>query len=290
MRRWPIAAFVAAGALALGGAAAWRTRAERAALFERVERRLEGNAAPTEAAIERWIEERRYDAATVAGEVAAALPRHGRTAPGALDNVVHRIRDGHGYLAVWVIDSAGRLLGSAGTGALDAAEIRAGMASLADGAPHLCEPFDGADGRLTLCYAASPAAAGGEIVGLRPEDAKRFVVVLRSSPYGSLFPLLVSSAAGGGTERGRLVGHVGDALVVLASSDRPDARATIESMPWSHAPAVLRLAVTGGVAHGLVHDAREREAIAGARHVAGTEWAVVREVDRGEIEAALAAV
>ncbi|AHG90065.1 PAS sensor protein [Gemmatirosa kalamazoonensis] len=288
MRRWPTAALAAAGALALGGAGVWRASVVRAGLYERVERRLEGNAASTEAAVERWIEERRYDAATVAGEVAPALPRGGRPNLALLDPIVHRVRDGHGYVDVWVIDSAGHLIGSAGAGAPHPAEYRAARASLADGRAHLCDPFRGDDGRLTLCYVASADAAGGASAGITVGAASPFVVVLRSTPYGSLVPLLKSSAAGGGTERGRLVARVGDSLVVIGGSDRPHARAALEQEPWATAPAVFVRAVSGQVAHGLVPRPDGRVVIAGARHVAGTEWAVVRQVDRSEIDSVLA--
>jgi PAS domain S-box-containing protein len=297
VRRSQSLALIAACLAVVGAGAAWRGVSVRDALFDRVERRLEGNAAGTVAAVERWIEERRYDAATIAdevGEYATPLPvstprSDSATGHRPLGRLLHRIRAGHGYLNAWALDSAGVSIASAVPGVPTEAERRAARTAFATGTARLCDPFVLPDGRIALCYAVAARDAGGlrEIERAARRSAPTFVIVLRSDPYGSLAPLVEASDVATGTERTQLVARVGDSIAILAGSrPGPGGRRTIGKLAWSVAPPLLKEAIGGASVHGRHRGVGGREMLGGARHVRGTEWAVVRRVDLAEIQLA----
>jgi PAS domain S-box-containing protein len=287
--RWQLA-LGAAALTAIASGTVWRAVSLRAALFERVESRLTANAAVTQAAVERWIEERRYDAATAMREVgpsatvaenASSAPEQRVRAGRMLDQRLGALQRGHGYMAVWVVDSAGRVVGGAGADSPAAAELAAVRAAVETGHPQICEPFTTVGGTLAVCYATlvTPADRAG---GTGVESDSTLVVLLRSNPAGSLFTLVESLSAGTGQERSHLVARVADDAVVLSPSGTPPVPLR-GRWTGAHVPDVIRRALGGTVASGVWTDASGVVVLGGARPVAGTPWAIVRQVDRESI-------
>ena len=287
--RWQLTLGTAALALLAGGAV-WRAVSLRDALFARVQARLTSNAAVTQASVERWIEERRYDAASAMRQVGPSVAVAGDTlndpdrrarAGRMLDETLAALQRGHGYVAVWVVDSAGQVLGGEDATRPSAAELAAVRATVATAKPQICDPFRTADGALAVCYAtlATPVDRAGP-TGISG-DAQQ-VVILRSNPAGSLFGLVETQSLGTGHERSRLLARIGGDVAVFSPSGEPPLPLR-DRWPAARVPDVVRRALDGQVATGSWTDVGGEVVMGGARPVAGTPWVIVRQVDRRSI-------
>ena len=166
-------------------------------------------------------------------------------------------------MAVWVVDSAGEVLGGEDTTRPSSAELAAVRATIATAKPQICDPFRTADGMVAICYAtlATPVDRAGP-TGISG-DAHQ-VVILRSNPAGSLFGLVESQALGSGRERSRLLARIGGEVVVFSPSGDPPLPLR-HRWPAAQVPDVVRRALDGQVATGSWTDVGGELVMGGAR-------------------------
>ncbi len=121
--------------IVVGGGVALRVQYLRREMLGRWRAVLEGGAVTTQATVDEWFLERSGDAVGLAASVArhatsgAAAPTDTNPFAEDLASVSRRGK----FVALWVLDSAGRILSSSGPATLEEAELRAFRTSLASG-------------------------------------------------------------------------------------------------------------------------------------------------------------
>ncbi len=241
---------------------------------------LSSNAGQAAANVEYWLVERRSDAA-VAGnnvtELADSPDRLGSARVRArVTSSLESVRARYGYEDAWVVDANGATVahaGAAGT-SLAEAERTAARTVVQSGASVMVGPFRDEHGHATVAFAAPVAGPLARTLG---------AVILRTDLNVTLLPRLPIELPGSETGQSRLIGRIGDELVVISGSVYPAAAPFSLHEPWDSASPASQLATSGQDSTDLFRDAEGRRVLAAVRHVPGTSWGMVRSIGEAEV-------
>ncbi len=256
---------------------------ERAAAIEVWRSRLSAMVDDRKAAIDEWLDERRSDAAVVAGyPTVAALLAVAEEAPPAFpasDLPLHQLQGlldtswaVHAYSGIYVVDASGEVRASS-TGSPPLAArcreyseraVRSGLAEVdfhthTDGSP--------------MVAVAVPVRVQGRAIG---------TVLLSVDPRRWLYPLLRAEPIPSRSAESLLARQVGDQIEFLSPLRHRPGRPLSFRLPASDAPLAATAAIRGEEGFKEYQDYRGAKVLGAARHIPGTGWGLVVKVDRDE--------
>ena len=257
--------------------------AERAAAIDLWRGRLSAMADDRKRAITAWLDDRLGQARVVAEDpVVATLLRDGGAKPSALTDgdtpqhhlmpLLESVRNAFAYIAVYVIDGAGRVvLASSDSPSLGAGCLASARKVLGSGSTHVDLHAD-EDGSPVLFFGV-PIRANGAVLG---------AVLITKDPALWLYPLLLSEPVPSLSAESLLGRQVSDGIEYLSPlRNRPGPPLSFR-VPISGAPLAVVAAIRGEEGFKEYPDYRGVQVLGATRHIAGTGWGLVVKVDRAE--------
>lgn len=230
-----------------------------------------------------WLEERRGDAAVLAGltlPAEALAVSNGAAAMQALARLFDTFRAEYGYEAILLYDAAGRLRAKAGppeAGPMESTWAAARQA-MEGGQAHVSRAYHAGSGEqrhVDIDFAVPVVHGSGG--GARVAGA----LVLHSDPRRELDPMLSLWPAPSESGETFLVERVEGKIAYLSSLRHADASKMQKPVSDPALPAAIAARGKQGVTEGL--DYRHIPVLAAVGQVPGMPWFVVAKLDRAEI-------
>jgi PAS domain S-box-containing protein len=258
---------------------------ERARVVAAWRARLTAAGDDRESAIERWVDEARQDAQSVAASpsvrrliAASSEPRPGsefaRYAGEHAGEALAAVSTNGEQRATVVLDRAAEVLAREPSGWVPGPEAVGSARAVMDSGSAEGRIAALPDGSVAALFAAPVEGDNGSAAG---------AVLLVLDPSKWLFPFIAHEPTGSATAETVLMRREGDRAVFLSPLRHSDAPPLTLSRPLSAAGFAAAQAVAGRAVFGRFVDYRGVPVFAATRRVAGTDWGLVAKVDVAEV-------
>ena len=284
---WLLAAILGCGLLIAGGWLRGRSlRHNRVVLWEQV---LAANARVTNSAIEAWLRERSLDGRILAVNAAtlAEVQPAERDYPSSMRHEVSLERltrtltatqQSFEYDAVWAFDPVGGVVAQGSGGEVPTERERAFASEVfRSREPRILDSYLDTPGQVTLTFFVPVISKGGS-----GQPAIAGLIGLRVNASRQLFPLVAGHHVAGSSVENGIAARSGNDLVILTPASRLGTPAE-NRISADQAPGIAWDAAIGVERAGPSTNSQGHAVLAAGVHIAGTNWGLVRQIDRSEV-------